>query len=152
MQDIGIFYEDFTFKLKVEKGDLVGDDGLETSVIISLFTDKRVSQENLPQGQTSRRGYWGDMFPDVEGDQIGSRLWTLDRSKILPQTLTAFENEARDCLQWMLDDNVAKTIEVSASTDEFDRLSLSINITKPDDQKNLYGFIWDGQEVRRKAV
>jgi len=152
MQDIGIFYEDFTFKLKVEKGDLVGDDGLETSVIISLFTDKRVSQENLPQGQTSRRGYWGDMFPDVEGDQIGSRLWTLGRSKILPQTLTAFENEARDCLQWMLDDNVAKTIEVSASTDEFDRLSLSINITKPDDQKNLYGFIWDGQEVRRKAV
>lgn len=150
--EIGIFFEDGCFQLLVENGDLKADDGLETAVTISLFSDKRVPASEIPDGLETRQGWWGDLFPDVENDKIGSKLWTLSRAKNTLETLTAFENETKAALQWMLDDGVAKSISVTASFDEYKRMILAISITKPEDnQASEFGFIWDGQDVRRTA-
>ena len=60
--------------------DLQAEDGLDTAILVSLFTDARVREDELPPGHTWRRGWWGDGVDD-EPDTTGSKLWVLRRSK-----------------------------------------------------------------------
>lgn len=91
------------------------DDGLQTSVIISLFTDRRAEASDLPAGANGadRRGWWGDSFADVEGDKIGSRLWLLAREKQTQATLLKARDFALEALQWLLDDGIARQLTVT---------------------------------------
>ncbi len=125
---------DFLF----EDNDLVSDDGLQTAAIISLFTDRRARDDDaLPDTVLGdRRGWWGDLAsPEVEEDEIGSRLWLLEREKTLPEVLIRAEQYAKGALQWMIDDEVAASISVTterAATPGNDRLSLKVDIRKVD--------------------
>ena len=149
MSDIGIFTVDNCFQLVIEDGDLKGDDGLETAAIISLFTDQRVSDDELPDGHTSKRGYWGDMFPPVEGDEIGSKLWLLGRGKADLETLAGIENYAAESLKWMIDDGVAAAIDVSAEYDESKSAIVAISITRPKGEQDKFSVNWNAQELLR---
>lgn len=153
MSDIGIFFQNNCFQTLLELGDLKGDTGLETAVIISLFSDKRVTPSEVPPGLTSQRGWWGDLVPEIEGDQIGSKLWTFSRSKVTLETVAQMETEVKNALNWMLTDGVAESIDVVGSIDEFKRIILAISIKRPSDQQaDKFGFAWDGQEVKRFSV
>lgn len=113
---------------------LAADDGLETAVILSLFTDRRAEADDvIPDGTRDRRGWWADAYPGSgsEGDKIGSRLWLLHREKQLPSVLARAEEYAREALQWLLDDGVAEHVEVTASIPRAGILGLVIRITRP---------------------
>lgn len=101
-------------KLIALPGDLVKDSGLESAVLISLFTDKRASlDDTLPDEESSRRGWWGDQaLPVIEDDEIGSHLWLLERSKTTDVVLVQAKQYAKDALQWMIDDDIVSKIEV----------------------------------------
>lgn len=47
MGDAALNWYDFGADIKVENGDLLADQGLATSVLISLFTDARSPSEKL---------------------------------------------------------------------------------------------------------
>jgi len=148
--DIGIFLlEDNSFDLVLESGDLKGDLGLETSVTISLFTDGRASDAELPQGQISKRGWWGDMFPTIDRDQIGSRLWTLEREKRTEEVLRKFEDFSATALEWLKEDGVASAISTEAVYNEFKHLILTVIITKPDGRNSKFIALWDQQKLIR---
>lgn len=151
MSDVGFFIIDQIFDLKIENGDLASDDGLETAVAISLFTDKRVTDEELPQFEESKRGWWGDIFPDVDQDKIGSRLWTLSREKRNSEALRRHEDLANEALRWLIEDNIADTININAAFDESLFLILEIEIIRPAEQETRFSVIWDKQEIRRVA-
>lgn len=130
--DIGLFIQsDFTIDIKIEAGDLAGDDGLQTAVLLSLFSDQRALPDELPPEDSSHRGWWGDVFPVVEGDQGGSKLWLLKREKRTVETLNRAEEYSTESLQWMIDDGVAETVEASASWDPTGALLIQILITEP---------------------
>jgi len=96
--------------------DLESDGGLETAVFISLFTDRRAKDDDiLPDPRSDdKRGWWGDLAkPIEEGDQIGSRLWLLERSKTTENILTLGKTYIQESLQWMIDDLVADSIDVT---------------------------------------
>jgi phage gp46-like protein len=131
MSDLALKYRGRFFDIEIKNNDIVQDDGLETAVIISLFTDKRVGIEELPPLETDRAGWWGDMFADLENDEVGSKLWLLAREKQTSQTLTRVIQYCKEALQWLVDDDVAESFEVSASYPERERLSLEISIQKP---------------------
>lgn len=102
--------------------DLATDAGLETAVIVSLFTDRLAAEgDAIPDGTADRRGWWGDMPIDATAqgvtppDLIGSRLWLLDRALQTQQTLQLAETYAKEALQWMLDDGVAGSVTATAS-------------------------------------
>lgn len=138
--------------LKISGNDLALDDGLETAVIVSLFTDRRARDSDvLPDGHTDRRGWWGDRFARVAGDQIGSRLWLLSREKQLPAVLTRAEEYAREALQWLIDDQIASAISVVASIPRTGMLGLAITIDRPlkDPVDFRYPYAWTAQEARR---
>lgn len=130
-------------------GDLTNEPGLETSILISLFTDRRINAELLPQGQTSLRGWWGDLFSDVDGDRIGSRLWTLEREKQLAETLNRYLDYTREALEWLKEDGVADQVNVSGEFISMGRILLNVEIIRPFETDSQYSFIWDGQELKR---
>ena len=102
MTDIAVRWSDGYGDLALEGADLGADKGLATAVIVSLFTDRRVEAHELAEGDTDRRGWWGDGVAD-DGDEIGSRLWLLERSKSASDALLKAELYSREALEWFIE-------------------------------------------------
>lgn len=119
--------------LVLEQFALAADDGLETAVILSLFTDARALDDDvLPPGQTDRRGWWGDAWPAAEGDRFGSRLWLLRSSKQLQQSLNLAQEYAEEALAWLIKDGVASLVEVDAFIPRDEIMGMKVRIVRPD--------------------
>ena len=146
-KDIALIIEDNCFDIRLEDGDFIADDGLETVIITALFTDKRVRNDQLPDFATDKRGWWGDMVSEVDQDRIGSRLWTLARSKISNETLRLYEDYSREALQFLIEDGIANQIEVSASYNDNFHLILSINVRRPNKEETKFNLLWDNQSI-----
>lgn len=134
------------FDIGIAGADLERDSGLETAVIISLFTDRRAEADDiLPDGSDDRRGYWGDQYAEVEGDLLGSRLWLLDREKQLPGVVQRAKQYAEEALAWLVEDGVAAKVIVTAEIPRPGMLGLVIEIHKPDGQQLGFRFsnLWD---------
>lgn len=148
MADVRLVIKNKCIGLALKDGDLEGDDGLETAVIISLFTDRRVTDDDVDAAQPSKRGWWGDTYPDVDQDKIGSRLWLLERVKRTSDTLRRAEDYIREALDWLIEDGVADSITVSASYDVNNFLVASVEIQKPKGDKSRFQMNWDQQLLR----
>jgi len=126
--------------------DLETESGIRTAVIISLFTDRRANNDDvLPDpNSTDKRGWWGDLAsPDVEGDRIGSRLWLLSREKTVETTVPKTKGYITESLEWMLDDKIAKKIDVEVErqgTPGNDILAFSVAVHMPGDSIYTYDF------------
>lgn len=138
--------------------DYVADDGLETAALLSLACDAPAKPgDQLPSAPDDLRGWWADAVPFVDGDQFGSRLWTLARSKNDPNVLALAERIALEALQWMLDDLVAETVTTSASFVDASfkppaskpaaGLLIAITITRPKSSPRTFRYarLWDAQ-------
>lgn len=120
---------------------LAEDDGLDTAVILSLFTDRRAEADDaIPDGSSERRGWWADSLADVENDQIGSRLWLLSREKQLPSVLVKAKGYIEEALAWLVSDGVAKAVNVETFIPRAGILGAQIEIVKPDGQTARYRF------------
>jgi len=135
--------------------DLARDDGLETAVIISLFTDRRASAEQLPVElpQDDLRGYWGDISNATPSDQTGSLLWLLAREKQLPQILGRAQQYCREALAWMVEDLVATRVEVTAEFVAQGWMLILVDIFRPTGSPVRYRFNyeWAAQAAKRPA-
>jgi phage gp46-like protein len=100
--------------LSLIDSDLASDRGLLTAMLLSLFTDQRAQDDDVPPSgdPNDRRGWWADEFSDVEGDRIGSRLWLLDRSTLSNETVLRARQYVLEAWQWLLDDKVASSLDV----------------------------------------
>lgn len=111
-------------------------DELAQAVLISLFSWRKSAADDGVKAP-DRQGWWGDTFAVVDGDRIGSRLWLLQRQKVLPATLKRAEAYAREALKWLTDDAVVSRVEVTAERGGVDQLTLSVVCFKPDDTQAL---------------
>lgn len=121
--------------LELVDGDLRVDRGLRTAVLLSLFADRRIADdERLPghrdpedlelPGVSPRlprdlRGWWADR----DGDLFGSRLWLLGRAKLTSITIDLARQYAEEALAWLVDEGIAEAVEVRA-----ERLSNNLSI------------------------
>lgn len=132
------------FDVRLDGADLATDDGLQTAVLLSLLTDRRAEADDLlPDGGTDRRGWWADAYPDVEGDRIGSRLWLLAREKDTATTLQRAREYAEEALAWLLEEGVARRVQVTAERVRSGVLGLRIEIQRP--TGDLFQTAWDYQ-------
>ncbi len=101
--------------LSLIDSDLASDRGLMTAVALSLFSDRRANDDDVPPSgdPRDRRGWWADQFSEVEGDKIGSLLWLLDRSKRTNETVLRAKQYASEALAWMIDDRVVASVDVT---------------------------------------
>lgn len=106
------------------------DAGLETAVVLSLFTDSRATDaDELPVGETDPRGWWGDVAAPVPGDLFGSRLWLLNREKQTQETLNRARTYAEEALGWLIEDAIATAVLVEAEWVARGILGLGVTIT-----------------------
>lgn len=134
---------------QVINNDLERDDGLETSVLISLFTDRRAELEDvLPDNTDDRRGWW----PDTQLNKIGSKLWLLNRSSLTPDVPARLEQYIKEALEHLVTEGVAKRIDVTVTREAMNELAMEIHIIKPTEKKGelfKYFFNWENQLLRR---
>lgn len=127
-------------------GDLATDTTLRTAVVVSLFTDRRARDDDaLPAGAgDDRRGWWGDLLPPVEHDQIGSRLWLLAREKQTREVVARAREYAEEALAWLVEDGVADRVEVRADIVRTGVLGLHITIHRPQGAEEYrYHYVWE---------
>ena len=127
--------------LALENFALATDDSLETAVILSLFTDARaLDDDELPLGQTDRRGWWGDAYADERGDRFGSRLWLLSARKQLPSALVEAREIIEEALAWLVKDGLARRVEVETFIPRDEVLGAIVRIHRPDGSVQLIRF------------
>ena len=142
--DIALRYdaEAKAFDLAIADGDLVADEGLETAVLLSLYTDRRaLAEDELPDDGTDRRGWWCDAYSDRPQ---GSRLWLLWREKELDRVLRRAEEYASEALEWLIDDGIASAVEVEAIHLRRGVLQLIVGIQRPGRAvlERRYDYVW----------
>ena len=149
-QDVGFFDTGGVCPdLVIENGDLKADNGLETAALISLFSNKRVTLEQLPANEIDQMGWWADLISEPADDEIGSRLWILDRiGKVLDSTAVEMESMLQEAFQWMLNDGIAASVIVSAARSGLNEIRGSVNVKKPSGENIPFKFVWDGQRLK----
>lgn len=103
---------------------------LTRAVLISLFTWRRALTDD-PVDDEEMFGWWGDSYPDIADDRIGSRLWLLRRVKLTDATQRDAEFYANESLRWLLDDGHVIAIEISSEKADISRLNLTVILTVP---------------------
>lgn len=133
--DIKIQWGKYGGDIATALDDLKSDDGLETAVIISLFTDARHEGE---------RGFWAS---SVIGEEWGSKLWTLAREKSTPDIPSRAKEYCREALKWMIEDNIASSVEIEAEYLSREMLGIKISIKRPNDKTENFAFnlLWESQ-------
>jgi phage gp46-like protein len=132
--------------------DLEADSGISTAVYMSIFTDQRAATDdpvpNQSEGYFNRRGWWGDVVNLETGrDQVGSKLWLLDRSKNTDDVLVSAEQYVRDALEWMIEDEIATDITVAVqeySEDKGAILTFQVSIEREQGETLYYSFEQSG--------
>lgn len=109
-------------------------DELAQAVLISLFSWRKSEVDDGIKAPT-RQGWWGDTFAVVQGDRIGSRLWLLQREKLLPDVLRRAQAYAEQSLQWLIDDRIVERVVVEAKRGGTDQLDLHVTCYKPQSER-----------------
>jgi phage gp46-like protein len=127
--------------------DLATGGDIETGVLLSVGLDRRAEDsDTLPVENGDRGGWWGDEFLEPSGDRVGSRRWLLRRSasrEDVPRQLEQFDREA---LAWMVEDRVAKSVDVAARNDR-GVLVEGIEIHRPKGDPVPLKFAWAWGEL-----
>lgn len=131
--------------LVLDGAQLAQDGGLRSAVIISLFSDRRATADDvLPTPGSDRRGWWGDVSPPVEGDQIGSRLWLLSREKRTAQLLVKARDYAAEALAWMVADGLAADVSIETSFHGAAGVLIAVSIARQSGAaRQRYDFVWE---------
>lgn len=144
--DLQLLFNGAFIDLQQSGSQLALESGLQTAVLISLFSDRLAEPgDRLAEGDTDRRGWWGDRVAPLAGDRLGSRLWLLAREKSLPGVARRAEQYASEALQWLIEDGIARSVEVNAEIGQPHILALAVRITRPDGSVLDYRFanLWE---------
>lgn len=132
--------ENGTWDIDFEGGDLKQTDGLDTALYMSVLMEKRAAPSQVSSPRL-RRGHFTNEFNRVPNYEVGSLLWFYtDQQKILESTLINIEDTIiSDGTQWMIEDNILKTVSVSANVKivaSKKRITLDIKVTPTDETQS----------------
>ena len=117
-------------------GDILTKDFWDTSLLMSIFCEKRALASEQPISRF-RRGWIGnEETPDFE---IGSKLWLLYQAKKTQDTLNDIVTYIQEATQWLVTDGFAISIDVVASFTQEGAFA-SITIFRPNSkvEKRFY--------------
>lgn len=150
MSDVKFIIVDNVFDMEFLSQEIQLSSDLESAVAISLFTDRRVTDEELPVFEQDKRGWWGDLVSNIPNDRIGSRIWTISRSKVTRETLRRYEDFSKESLEWMKEDGIVDEVQAISSYNESNELVTEISLSRPNEELQVFFVFWEAQEIRRK--
>ena len=93
-------------------GDILTDDFFDTSILYSIFGERRADSSEVVEPQL-RRGWIGSEGKDFEN---GSKLWLFEQARVTRSNLNRFDDELRKALQWFVDDGFATSVDEVINT------------------------------------
>ncbi len=106
-------------------------------VEISLLTWRRAENDD-PIDDDERYGWWGDSYPAVTNNKIGSRLWLLKRRKLDQDTILDARHYIDEALQWLIDDLLITSFDVALTRIGLDQLKATITCYLPNSNPITY--------------
>ena len=146
MIDAALKNSDNGFDLDFSSTDITAENGLQSMVLLSLFSDAKVSDEELPNTEIYKRGFWGDMFEN--NVTSGSKLWLLGREKTLPETRERLKEYAKESLSWMEKDGIVSSIRVNAEIMSSSQIELYIYLSRPGNSESKFDFLWSSEGIK----
>lgn len=149
MTDIAILWSNDSFSgdIALDDGRLATDDGLRTAMLISLFTDARARADDpLPADGGDRRGWWGNAFKgdDNAPEELGSRLWLLDREKLTDRNVERGRAYAAEALAWLKRAGIVSELLVEAVRVANQALGIKVTVSRPEGPaRQIYDFVWE---------
>lgn len=138
-------YVNNRYDIKFNHSDYERDEGLYTSVILSLFCNAYVTDDELETlSQRVNSGFWGDQISQYEGDIYGSKLWLLERAKLTSDIIETTKIYIYESLEWMITDGVAEDIVVNVELVD-KKVYAEIMIIKGNNKTEKFKFqdLWD---------
>jgi phage gp46-like protein len=104
-----------------QRGGLRARMQLMTSIMICLFTDRRLpAGDTRPGNNEDPRGWWGDSIKlsDEPAGEMGSLLWTLERSVLGQQTINLARDYCEEAVQVLIDQGAVARFEIEVRADQ----------------------------------
>jgi phage gp46-like protein len=132
-----------SFTLSITNGDLTSEEGFDTAIFMSLFTDARATEQQIATPE-NRRGWLGDTVSPVKDRSLGSLLYLVNQKRLTQDTLNKTVNFTKLALNWMITDGLAKSITVTGELVPRSGIGLNIKIkTKLGPEINRYIKLWE---------
>ena len=132
-------------------GDFETTEGLDTAILLSLLEERRANESEVSTPQ-KRRGWIGNDLGDIAVYELGSKLWLLNQERLTTDTLNRAVDYARQSLQWMLDDNIATSINVTGEIEYPEGIKLFIVLSRENNKvESFYFNLWDNTLFREAA-
>ncbi|CND29677.1 phage GP46 family protein [Yersinia intermedia] len=112
-------------------------DSLTRAVIISLFTWRRADPDDDSE---QPMGWWGDSYPTIQNDRIGSRLYLLQRTTLTSKTVELARGYLEQALAWLKDDGVVSRITINVQRRGTEILTAEITLYRNDGSSQLITF------------
>ena len=110
-QDVKLIDHDIYYDFDLDDaGDIESEDSFDSTLIVSLFTDARADENEVPVPE-DRRGWIGNLGYSF---QIGSKLWLYSQSRVTPALVSAVRSEVQSALDFYVTDGLVKSIDVTA--------------------------------------
>ena len=117
------------YDLDMSNNDLVLTNSLSNAVVLSLGTWARDERLNDSATIEPQIGGW---FGNVLGDAFGSRIWKSFRDTLNSASVSRATAFAKDALKWLVDDGVAKSVDVNVTGFEGTKVYFNVVVNKPD--------------------
>lgn len=124
-----------------DDGQLVLDFSFKTTITMAIIGERRASDGEVSDPQF-RRGWIGNLIADTPGFEQGSKSWLFKQARLTSDTTSGIRNADRESLQWMIDDGLARTVEVT-NQQNGSRIIEEINI----DGTSSFFDVWNNTTV-----
>lgn len=120
--------------------DLKVSDGLEASILVSLFSDRRAAADEVADPMR-RRGWIGNLISEVPGDNHGSGLWLYEQARMTGEVVVGVKAEAVQSLEWMVDERLIDTVDAQVISEPSKRqLTLLMSVTDPQGNESIRAY------------
>ncbi|HGF8924923.1 TPA: phage GP46 family protein [Yersinia enterocolitica] len=106
-------------------------------MIISLFTWRRADPDDDSE---QPMGWWGDSYPTIQNDRIGSRIYLLQRTTLTSKTVELARGYLEQALAWLKDDGVVSRITINVQRHGTEILTAEITLYRNDGSSQLITF------------
>lgn len=125
--DMALNFDKGYWDISFENGDYVTTSRLDTSLLVSLFTDGRASESQQPVLRL-RRGWWGNLFTAIP---YGSLLWLPSYSPLTDTSASEYTSFTYDALNWTISENFFTQIAVTTNVDvETGNININVQLAE----------------------
>jgi phage gp46-like protein len=140
--DIAVRKTGEIFDIDFEDGDLKSIDSFDTAINMSVFEERRADESEQPVNDL-RRGWVGNELSDVDGFEIGSKLWQLYQARANEDTANKSVTILQEALIWLVEDGHLSNVTVSSQLSS-DNIDITITLVRSNNVVDSRSFkLWE---------